>query len=252
MRYLIITIQLLFALIPLSGENYGDHKSYLKSLTPENGSMIRIPAGEYYTGEKDSTDNSPLRKRKFREFFIDIHPVTNSQYLVFLKETGYRTEGKFKREYAENNLYHPTTGVTLKDAEKYAEFAGKRLPTEWEWEAAARALKENFIQQLAEIYRNKKGTFYSMERKNISPIFSTPPNEIGFYDYIGNIFEWTEGEYPPELLKGKNINKMKVGVIRGGSWTNIRNDIRYSTRTPFPVKRSLPWLGFRCAKDPGS
>ena len=214
--------------------------------------MIRIPAGEYYTGNKDSTDNSSLIKRKFRSFFIDVHPVTNSQYLIFLDKTGYKTEGKFNRPYAEKNPYHPAAGVTLKDSKAYAGFTGKRLPTEWEWEVAARALKENYDQQLAKIYNERNGIFYQMERKNIDPIFSTLPNDIGFYDHIGNIFEWTEGEYPAELLIGKHRNRMKVCVIRGGSWTNIRNDIKYSTRTPFPVKRSLPWLGFRCARDPGN
>jgi len=251
MKQLIIIIHLLFALLPLSGENTGDHNSYLKALTPENGAMIHIPAGKYYTGSKDFTENSPLMQRKFREFFIDVHPVTNSQFLIFLDKTGYKTEGKFNRSYAEENPYHPAAGVTLKDAETFAGFAGKRLPTEWEWEVAARALEKNYDQQLAKIYNERKGVFYQMDRKKVDPIFSTPPNKIGFYDHIGNIFEWTEGEYPAELLMGKHKNRMKVGVIRGGGWTNIRYDVKYSTRSPFPVKRSLPWLGFRCVKDPG-
>ncbi|MEN8222659.1 MAG: formylglycine-generating enzyme family protein [Acidobacteriota bacterium] len=250
MKHLIITFHLLLALFPLSGKDNIDHEAYLKSLAPDNSSMIHIPAGVYYTGDKGSTDNSPLIKRKFKEFFIDIHPVTNSQYLMFINKTGYKTEGKFNRSDAGANPFYPVTGVTLKDAEEFAEFAGKRLPTEWEWEAAARALKENYNNQLSTIYKEKKGIFYQMDRKKIAPVFSTPPNEIGLYDHIGNIFEWTEGEYPVELLTGKHKSRMKVGVIRGGAWTNIRNDIKYSTRTPFPVKRSLHWLGFRCARDP--
>lgn len=230
--------------------NFKDRRQYLESLKPGGSSMIFIPKGEYFTGDKGSTDNSPPAKKAFEGFFIDIHPVTNSQYLIFIAKTGYQPDGKFNKTSAENMPTYPVTGVSLKDAAGYAEFAGKRLPTEWEWEIAARALKKNYQSTLSMIYKEKKGIFFEMERKTISPVFSTPPNDIGFYDHIGNIFEWTTGVYPVELLIGKNRKNQKIGVIRGGAWTNIRNDIKYSTRTPFPVKRSLPWLGFRCAKDP--
>ncbi len=250
MKKLLLILFLIPAFVYLSGKDTENHNSYLKTLTPGKSKMIRIPAGEYYTGDKSSTERSPLIKRKFKEFFIDIHPVTNSQYLIFIKKTGYKTEGRFNRSQADKNLFHPVTGITLKDAEAYAQFAGKRLPTEWEWEISARSLKEDSNQQLSIVYKNREGVFYQAERKNIEPVFSTPPNKIGFYDYIGNVFEWTVSEYPTGLIIGKNKNRMKVGVIRGGAWTNIRNDIKYFTRTPFPVKRSLPWLGFRCVKDP--
>jgi len=245
----ILILSFSFFISAISG-NIPDRNTYLRSLRPENSEMIFIPEGEYFTGDKNSADNSPPVKRFFKSFYIDIHPVTNGQFLQFIDKTNYSPEGKFNRAFADKNRYHPVTGVTLNDAEKYADFADKRLPTEWEWEIAARGLKEDYSAQLSMIYKEKKGVFYQSGRKGTRPVFSTPPNNIGFYDHIGNIFEWTTGKYPPELLIGNNRDRLKIGVIRGGAWTNIRNDIKYSDRTPFPVTRSLDWLGFRCVKDP--
>ena len=249
----ILILTLLFTFFPPSGTaEIPDRDAYLRSLAPGGSAMVLIPEGEYFTGDRNSADNSPPVKRTFKRFLIDIHPVTNIQFILFLDQTGYRPEGKFDRVYALAHPAHPVTGVTRIDAERYAAFAGKRLPTEWEWEIAARGLKEDFSPQLSRIYREKKGVFYSVERKGLMPVFSTPPNEIGLYDHIGNVFEWTGSDYPSGLLIGNNKDRLKVGVIRGGAWTNIRNDVTYADRTPFPAGRSLRWLGFRCVKDPGA
>ncbi len=245
-----LIIILLFSQLHASSDfNNSKQNEYIKSLGPGGSKMIFIPEGNYYTGEKISLDNSPLQTRNFKSFFIDIHPVTNIQYIQFIDKTNYKPMGKFSKKSAIKHPGFPVTGITLDDASAYAEFVGKRIPTEWEWEIAARSLKKDYSSYLSNIYRNREGVFFKMERKGISPIFSTPPNGIGIYDHIGNVFEWTTGEYPSELIIGKNRSVYKIGVIKGGAWTNIRNDIKYSTRTPFPVKRSLPWLGFRCVKD---
>ena len=103
-------------LLPVSGQNSKDHTQYLKSLKPGGSSMIFIPKGEYFTGDRGSTDKSFPVKRAFESFYIDIHPVTNSQFLVFIKRTGYRPEGKFDKKTAKVMPFHPATGVTLKDA----------------------------------------------------------------------------------------------------------------------------------------
>jgi formylglycine-generating enzyme required for sulfatase activity len=250
-RNMITSLLTLGFLIHAAGTVPENKSAYLASLEPGGTKMIFIPGGEYPVGEKNSLDNSPVRKKKFGPFYIDQQPVTNLQFLKFVSRSGYQPKGVIDLKKAEMRPAYPVTGITLADARAYAEFSGKRLPSEWEWEIAARALKENFQDTLGDIYRNRNGVFFHMERKDISPVFSTPPNDIGFYDHIGNIFEWTSGEYPVKYLMGKNRDRLKLGVLRGGSWTNIRNDVTYATRIPFPVERSLPWLGFRCAKDPG-
>ncbi len=249
MKHILILFLSIYVLFPSIGKSSKNFGPYLKSLRPGGSSMIFIPKGEYFTGEKRSTCNSPLIKRSFKSFYIDIHPVSNIQFLIFLEKTNYKPSGKFDRSYAGKNPFDPATGVTREDAAMYAKYAGKRLPSEWEWEIAARALKKDYQPFLSMIYKEKRGIFYNVERKNVSQIFSTPPNEIGFYDHIGNVFEWTTGDYPMEMLTGRNKYAQKIGVIRGGAWTNIRNDVKYSTRIPFPVNRSLKWLGFRCVKD---
>jgi len=249
---LIPPLILLLALFPPSMTGEAGQQGYLKQLVPGKSRMILIPAGEYYTGSRTPEGHSPLTKRKFTSFYIDIHPVTNLQYLEFLKQTGYKPEGKMDMVFASGHPNHPVTGVTRKDAESYAAFAGKRLPSEWEWEVAARALKKEYSEDLTAVYRDRTGVFFQMNRKQAAPVFSTPPNGIGFYDYIGNVFEWTTGDYPVDQLLGNHRDRLKIGIIRGGAWTNIRYDVTYSTRTPFAVARSLPWLGFRCAKNAGN
>jgi len=251
MKHSILSLFILLTLCPLPNTGESNHGEYLKNLAPGKSRMILIPEGEYFTGRQNPRGHSPQIKRKFSSFYIDIHPVTNVQYMAFLKETGYRPEGKMDKTFAAENPAHPVTGVTRKDAESYAEFVGKRLPSEWEWEVAARAMKEDYTADLSAIYRDRKGVFFQMNRKSADPVFSTPPNGIGFYDYIGNVFEWTTGEYSAARLIGSHRDRWKIGVIRGGAWTNIRNDVTLSTRTPFAVTRSLDWLGFRCAKDAG-
>ncbi len=222
---------------------------YLKTITPEGSSMVFIPTGTYFIGDKNVKDNSPLREKSFKGFFIDIHPVTNIQYLKFVNKSKYHSKGNFNKEFALKNPTLPVTGITLEDASTFAKNIGKRLPTEWEWEIAARGLKKDFYPYLSDIYKNKRGVFFQMERDGIAPVLSTPPNAIGLYDHIGNVFEWTVSKYEKKYLLGDNTDRLELGVIRGGAWTNIRNDVTYSTRTPFPVRRYLPWLGFRCVKD---
>jgi len=230
-----------------AGESY---KAGSAAIAKEKlGEQVLIKGGEYYVGSTRENDNRPLRKLRFKEFYIDIHPVTYGQYLEFMFESSYIPKGKFHKEIAESNPLLPVVNLTYEDAEAYASFNKKRLPTEWEWEIAARSLKKDNIYVSGKLASKLRGHFlYDKEYFNF-PVFSYPPNELGIYGMAGNVFEWTSSRYPEELLHGEYFKNFNVMVIRGGAWTNRAFDVRTTTRTPFPARRCLGWVGFRCVSD---
>lgn len=212
------------------------------------GKQLFIKPGVYWVGSDDSDDNKPLRQMEFKGFYIDVHPVTNGQYAAFLAASGYQPKGAFDMEQAKTSPLLPVGGVVYEDAEAYAAFYKKRLPTEWEWEIAARSLKKENLYVFPGQPHHKSGHFLFNKKYYKLPVFSYPANELGMYGMTGNVFEWTSGDYEASFLDGKHAGGRVLKVLRGGSWSNKAFDIRTFTRTPFPADRSLPWLGFRCAR----
>jgi sulfatase modifying factor 1 len=214
------------------------------------GTQVYIRAGQYYTGSSDQSDGQSLTLREFAGFHIDIHPVTNFQYLEFMNRSGFQPRGKFDPDAAKKQPWLPATGLTHEDAGAYADFSQKRLPTEWEWEIAARSLRSDIIYATGTHPTMEAGNFFRYKQTNgVTPVFTYPPNKIGIYGMAGNVFEWTASLYPVERLRGPYSGKYRIMVLRGGAWTNIPHDVRVTTRTPFPASRSLEWLGFRCVSD---
>lgn len=214
------------------------------------GRQVYIPSGHYYTGSSDQSEKQSRKKMKIPGFFMDIHPVTNFQYREFIDRSGYHPRGGFDADAARKQPWLPATGLTYGDARAYADFYQKRLPTEWEWEIAARSLQADIIYATGALPTMETGNFFRYKQKNgVTPVFSYPPNKIGIYGMAGNVFEWTSSLYPTEKLSGPYSGKFRLMVLRGGAWTNIPHDVRVTTRTPFPASRSLEWLGFRCVSD---
>lgn len=214
------------------------------------GAEIFIKPGRYFTGSNGEKDNQPLRQRSFTGFFIDVHPVVNFQYARFLARSHYRPEGKFDTRKAEKHPLLPATSLTYADACAYARFHRKRLPTEWEWEIAARSLQKENIYVSGSPPTLETGNFFRYkERNGRTPVFKYPPNALGLYDMAGNVFEWTSSEYRNRDFPGTHQQGHRLMVLRGGAWTNIASDVRATTRTPFPAGRFLGWIGFRCVRD---
>ena len=216
------------------------------------GTQVYIRPGRYYTGSSDRSDNQSLKLRGFSGFYMDAHPVTNFQYLKFVDRSGFHPRGKFDLNAARKHPWLPATGLTYEDARAYADFYQKRLPTEWEWEIAARSLQSDIIYATGTHPTMETGNFFRYKQKNgVTPVFTYPPNKLGIYGMAGNVFEWTSSLYPAENLSGPYSGEYRLMVLRGGAWTNIPHDVRVTTRTPFPASRSLEWLGFRCVSDKG-
>ncbi|MEN8154102.1 MAG: SUMF1/EgtB/PvdO family nonheme iron enzyme [Acidobacteriota bacterium] len=213
------------------------------------GKEILINGGEYFLGDDKEFDNSPERKKAFPSFFIEIHPVTNIQYSEFLKQSGYKLKGNFKTDEAVEAPFLPATGLTFRDAEAYAGFYNKRLPTEWEWEIAARSLKKENIYVHGKVSGKEDGNFLASRKYKKTDVFLNKPNELGLYSMEGNVYEWCDSNYEKKYLTGNNKEEVGLKVLRGGSWTNQHFDIKTTVRTPFPENKQLDWLGFRCVRD---
>jgi len=209
---------------------------------------ILINEGYHFTGGKGVSDN-PETKRYFKSFYIEIHPVTNRAYLDFLNKSGFIPKGDFDKELAALYPDLPATRLTFNDCREYAKFINKRIPSEWEWEIAAKSLKRDNKYVYGKVSSKEEGNFLSSRLYKKVKVMSYRPNKLGIYGMEGNVYEWTTGEYEKKFIVGKITSGIKLMVIRGGSWTNQSYDIQTNTRTPFPSNRSLDWLGFRCARD---
>lgn len=225
------------------------------------GKMIHIPAGQFVQGsDMRHDDEGPEHKVYLDGYYIDKYEVTNIQYERFIKSTGYRkpiywVTGKHPRGKA----YHPVIYVDWFDAKTYCEWAGKRLPTESEWEKAARGPDGREFPW---------GNEFSEERGNVPDLGTGGTMPVGsfeggkspyeLYDMSGNVWEWTSDWYKP--YKGSADVKTNVfygkknKVLRGGSWFecaiyNCGLSAYTYNRSHFAPDVKNNSFGFRCASS---
>ena len=180
-------------------------------------------------------------------FFMDAYEVTVGQFKTFLKSSGYKPEEAIDW----NQVYeisptekHPMIEVSWHDATAYAKWSGKRLPTEKEWEFAARGglIGKEYSwgddESLAHDYANHFG-FGGKDKWDFStaPVGSLKPNGYGLYDMVGNVLEWCQDWYDSDQDKK---------VLRGGNWDCYGDSLRLADRDDYsPNDRNLN-SGFRC------
>ena len=256
----------------------------------DGSEMVLIPSGSYLMGstpvqtsaliDKDnrlSTDffhaEHPQHTVSLPAFYMDRYPVTNAQYGAFIAATGHPTP-KYWMDAPQMGMEepfpvgakhgrHPVVGVSYADAIAYCEWAGKRLPTEAEWEKAARGglVNQNYPwgNESSRNHANTAGAWGKDKWLWTSPIGYFPPNGYGLSDMAGNVFEWCADWYASDYYQrtqGENPHGPKAGqtrVLRGGSWSNnvfgiyqMRCAYRFHAR---PETRNLT-VGFRCAATP--
>ena len=228
--------------------------------------MVVIPAGPFIFGSTKETgreDEWPRRKIALHSFAIDKFEVTNARFLAFVKQTGHRYppnpygEGLLKSVRGIENL--PVVPVNWYDASEYCQWAGKRLPTEAEWEKAARGSdgrmypwgNEPPTKNHANFERDWDGT-HTLHQVGALPAGNST---YGVADMAGNAREWVQDWYHPEYY-GKAPNRNPQGpengvlrVIRGGSWHSPVQDIRAAARGKGGFALKTHGVGFRCAKD---
>jgi formylglycine-generating enzyme required for sulfatase activity len=225
--------------------------------------MVAITAGTYTIG-RDGAD--PLEQPEHRvdlpAFFIDRAEVTNAAYKMFVDATGHKPPSNWTgTSFPDGRGDFPVTGVTWQDAADYAAWAGKRLPTEVEWEAAARGT-DGRIYPWGNGYRSGVANIGSKPDKSTPEQYPAGIKEIGRYpegaspagavDMIGNAWEWVADEIKayPGNTEGKLDLEPGVThrVIRGGAYDgSMVHDATY--RGYQDGSLPYPKVGFRCAKD---
>jgi formylglycine-generating enzyme required for sulfatase activity len=195
--------------------------------------MVLVPAGAFLAGEKNE-------KRELDAFYIDIFPVTNEEYQKFIEATGYRSP-KF---WSEGRLKHPTApvvGVSWYDADKYATWAGKMLPSADQWEKAARGFEGRVYPWGGDIDPTKANYGHVDGVDLVTPVdaFEANCSVFGARDLAGNVWEWLKDWDPIEI---------DMKVIRGGSWTDPPQFLRCDRHLYANPKDKYDNIGFRCIR----
>ncbi|MCG3157872.1 MAG: Hercynine oxygenase [bacterium] len=228
--------------------------------------MVLIPAGSFLMGSEDGdSDEKPVHEVYVDAFYLDQYEVTVAQYQSYLRATGRPNPGNWDEQL--QNLNHPVVYVSWEDdATNYAQWAGKRLPTEAEWEYAARGGNTGMAGNpkyqypwgnvASQDHANYSGVAGKDKWERTSPVGSFPPNGFGLYDMAGNVWEWCSDwhaeDYYSKSPKQNPKGPVTTGgyrVLRGGSWDSNPQNVRCANRNRYnPPVRNYS-TGFRCAQD---
>lgn len=222
--------------------------------------MVLIPAGEFVMGSNDRWDDeAPEYIENTGAFYIDIYETTNEEYKKFVDATNREVPYLWRNgEIPEGKEKHPVTYVNWFDAKDYCHWKGKRLPTEEEWEKAARGFDGN-IYPWGNIWDKTKSNNPYNYSTGTMPVGSYPQGKspFGLYDTSGNVWEWVDSFYLPH--PGNTKSRPDYGknnrVLKGGSWYDCLSygcglsspTFNRSFFTPEVRNNSF---GFRCARSP--
>jgi serine/threonine-protein kinase len=221
-------------------------------LIPEN--MVQISGGTFTMGRQDGDeDERPTRSVQVKSFYLDKYEVTNQDYKKFVDAAGRAAPSHWKNgSFDPAEASFPVTHVTWQDASDYAAWARKRLPTEAEWEYAARSGKDYLYPWGREW---KEGFAYVNQTKNkpASVVgFENDRNEAGVFNLAGNVSEWVADSF--SFYDGRPLTSCQgCRVYRGGNFADTREAAtathRFYDYPDRPARQTLEIIGFRCAMD---
>ena len=259
--------------------------------TPPEG-MALIPAGTFQMGSEDpeAEANEPVHTVHLDAFYMDTHEVTNAQFKAFVDANPQwgkdNIEDRFFKDrlpddtwddylaywtgtdYPAGRADHPVGGVTWYAAMAYAEWAGKRLPTEAEWEYAARGGPAGQKYPWGDTITPADANYNDSGIGDTTPVGAYAANGYGLYDMAGNVWEWcldvldldfyaASHDSRNPIAGGETIQELRDNfttiptypsrVLRGGSWGNGAQYLRVANRNSNSPTYSNDLYGFRCA-----
>lgn len=223
--------------------------------------MVLIPAGKFTRGSNHGDDEQPVRTIYLNAFYMDMFEVTVGQYARYLEATDMEEPPDWSIMNQPQHQRRPVVNVDWDDAVNYCKWAGKRLPTEAEWEKAARGTDGRIYPWGNEAPTRLHANYGRKDWDNhqaLTPVgsFEAGKSPYGIYDMAGNAWEWVFDWYGNEFYrKGPERNpigpaKGDTKVVRGGSWLYVPEFLRTSFRfNADPFGKQFGY-GFRCAKTP--
>ncbi len=226
--------------------------------------MALIPAGEFPMGSVKGSANakrseSPQRMVSLDAYYMDVYEVTTKDYATFLAATQPQAPKAWNQVDLAKHGDRPVVGVTWDHAMAYCKWVGKRLPTEAEWEKAARGTDGRQYPWGNELPTSDRATLTKKWDGYDTP---TPVGSLeagkspyGLYDMAGNAMEWVSDWYDPKYYKTapsknpKGPETGKAGVVRGGGWGFLPADARTARRIYPPRETRCINIGFRCANE---
>jgi serine/threonine-protein kinase len=245
-----------------------------ETIQTTTGEMRLVPAGEFVFGADAGLDLPVAKPDGFEPpnarqvvhlaaFYMDVTEVSNAAYKSFCDATGRRYPDAPENDprYFESKPDYPVVNVSSGDAQAFARWAGKRLPTEQEWEKAARGSEGRLYpwgdtapQSSANVQGGQDGF------DGLAPVsaFAGSASPYGLLNLSGNVWEWTASPYRPASQEIASINAWRLVpqdagwfVIKGGSLMSPADDVDLLAffRGGFPAHLATPYQGFRCVMD---
>lgn len=224
---------------------------------PEEANMVTVPADEFTMGSGKG-DESPPHSVFVDAFEIDFFEVTNGEFAQFVEETGYETDAEKNNDpspwrfyFTEGKENYPVVKVSWNDAQTYCQWAGKRLPTEAEWEKAGRGTDERMYPWGDEWDASKANSKESGFRGPVTVgSFPEGAGPYGAMDMAGNVWEWTASWYQgyPKTTFNSNYFGETLRVLRGGGWFSEREMVRTTQRNANSPSAANDDIGFRCVR----
>ena len=217
--------------------------------TPSTEGMLFLEGGSFLMGNNDVREEAPEMEISVEPFWMDIYPVTVQQYQAFLDATGY-PEPRYWRDPQYNGPNQPVVGVSWAEASAYAQWAGKALPTEAQWEFAARGREDRTYpwgDLPPDTTRSNFGDYLGMP--SIVTMHDDGKTPDGIYDMAGNVLEWTADPFVPynKLFKDPdNAQSAPRRTVRGGCWASLSQELACSARKGLFPESQLNTVGFRC------
>ena len=235
--------------------------------------MVLIPAGTFEMGSNDAEaddDEQPVHTVHLDAFYMDKHEVTNAQFKAFIDENpewgkdriadrlhkGNYLDSWDGTDYPFGTADHPVVEVNWFAAVAYAEWAGKQLPTEAEWEYAARGGLAGKKYPWGDAEPTSVDANYDKNVGHPTPVGEYPANGYGLYDMAGNVSELCFDTYDADFYAESDVrlNPVAIGidticVLRGGSWASSAWSVRVARRSRASMTFTLGSLGFRCVRD---